>query len=137
MYLVLPRPHCTEFSQWPSQVSMLPSLTKGETEARLGQVTCLVTDELGTQIQPHPKLPHPLCTFLDHPQGSDQGTRLAQTLQEHCSLQIIKGSTLQGSWGQGEPESQMAQVQISVSPLALSVTMGRILNLSAPQFLHL
>lgn len=31
----------------------------------------------------------------------------------------------------------MAQVQIPVSPLTRSGTMGRIPNLSAPQFLHL
>lgn len=74
---------------------MLTCLTNGETEAQLGQVTCSVSDELGTQIQPDPMLPHlpcPRTTFLDHRQGSDQGTRLAQTLPEHCSLHTLKGS---------------------------------------------
>lgn len=79
-------------------------------------------------------LPCPGTTFLDPRQGSDQGTRLDQTLPEHCSLHTLKGSCSKGGGGGGSP---MAQVRIPVSPLTRSGTMGRNLNLSAPQFLHL
>lgn len=76
-------------------------------------MTCSVSDELDTRVPRDPKLPYlpwSRTTFLDLPQGSDQGSRLAQTLKEHCSLQTLKGSHSKVLGGRG-PGSQIAQVQ--------------------------
>lgn len=118
----------------PAKEGLLPCFTDGETEAPLGQVTRSVNDQLGTQIGPDPKLPPLPCArtfFLDHSQGSNQGTSLDQP----CPITAFQGlprvpNTARQSGSDG-------QVQILIPSPSRCVTVGRILNLSVPQFPHL